>query len=71
MPRKTFLSEWPLEHSIQEAEELAALAKEQGVRTVVGLASRNMPVVLKVRISPRLLDLFVTRTKLTSVFLVG
>ena len=46
--KKDIFVEWPLGNSLQEAEELAALAKEQGVRTVVGLASRNMPVVLKV-----------------------
>lgn len=33
--------EWPLGRTLQEAEELTSLAKERGVRTVVGLQGRK------------------------------
>lgn len=46
--KKDVFVEWPLGNGLQEAEELAALAKKQGVQTVVGLQARNLPIVLKV-----------------------
>ena len=46
--KKDVFVEWPLGESLHEAEELAALAKKQGVRTAVGLQARNLPIVLKV-----------------------
>ena len=48
--KKDIFVEWPLGRTLKEAEELAALAKKQGVRTVIGLQARNSPVVLKVAI---------------------
>lgn len=49
--KKDVFVEWPLGNGLQEAEELAALAKKQGVKTVVGLQARNLPIVLKVSTS--------------------
>lgn len=46
--KKQVFMEWPLGSGLQEAEELAALAKKQGVKTAVGLQARLDPVVLKV-----------------------
>jgi predicted dehydrogenase len=37
--------EWPLGRNLAEAVELAAFAKDRGVRTVIGLQSRATPVV--------------------------
>ena len=36
--------EWPLGYTFQEAEELAQLAKEKGVRTIVGAQGALEPV---------------------------
>lgn len=41
--------EWPLAESAGRAAELAALARDRGGRTVVGLQGRFAPAVLKVR----------------------
>ena len=41
--------EWPLGNGLQEAEELAALAKKQGVKTAVGLQGRFLPSVQKAK----------------------
>lgn len=46
--KKQLFVEWPLGNGLKEAEELAALAKKQGVKTAVGLQSRLSPVVVKV-----------------------
>ena len=46
--KKPVFVEWALGNGIKEAEEMAALAKKQGVKTVVGLQSRLNPVILKV-----------------------
>lgn len=46
---KMVLSEWPLGNGLAEAERLAALARERGVRAVVGLQARSAPVVRYVR----------------------
>ena len=46
---KHVLTEWPLGRNTAEAEELAALARAQGVQTAVGLQSRVSPALLYVR----------------------
>ncbi|HEX6402137.1 MAG TPA: Gfo/Idh/MocA family oxidoreductase [Pseudonocardiaceae bacterium] len=46
---KMVLCEWPLGNGLAEAEELAALARSQGVRTVVGLQARSAPAVRYLR----------------------
>ena len=46
---KDMFVEWPLGNGLAEAKEMAALAKEKGIRTMVGLQGHNMPVALKVR----------------------
>ena len=47
--KKSVFVEWPLGNGLQEAEELAALAKKQGVKTAVGLQSRLVPSVQKAK----------------------
>ena len=46
---KNVYVEWPLGTTTAQAEELAALAKEKGVRTVVGLQSRRSADALHIR----------------------
>lgn len=46
---KDVFSEWPLARNLKEAEELTALAKEKGVRTMVGLQARQNPSILKAK----------------------
>lgn len=46
---KIVLSEWPLANGLAEAEELAGIARRQGVRTAVGLQARSAPVVRYLR----------------------
>jgi len=46
---KAVYCEWPLGNGLQEAEQLAALAKKQGVLAVAGLQARAAPAVLYVR----------------------
>src|SRR5438046_8983409 len=46
---KAVYCEWPLGNGLQEAEQLAALAKQQGVLAVAGLQARAAPSVLYVR----------------------
>jgi predicted dehydrogenase len=46
---KNVYVEWPLGTTTAQAEELAALAKEKGVRTVVGLQSRRSAHALHIR----------------------
>ncbi|EJD49759.1 NAD(P)-binding protein [Auricularia subglabra TFB-10046 SS5] len=46
---KDVFVEWPLGKSLAETVELAQLAKEKGVRTLVGLQSWQSPLVTKVR----------------------
>ena len=46
---KHVLTEWPLGQNTAEAEELAALAREKGVQTAVGLQSRVSPALLYVK----------------------
>lgn len=45
---KDVFVETPLGNGVAEAEEMAALAKEKGVKTIVGYQSRFVPAVLKV-----------------------
>src|SRR2546429_8352358 len=42
---KAVYCEWPLGRDLDEAREVAALAVEQGVRTVVGLQARQAPAI--------------------------
>ena len=42
---KAVYCEWPLGRDLDEAREMAALAAEQGVRTVVGLQARQAPAI--------------------------
>src|SRR5437879_6437163 len=42
---KAVYCEWPLARDLDEARAMAALAAEQGVRTVVGLQARQAPAV--------------------------
>jgi len=46
---KAVYCEWPLGNGLQEAEQLAALAKQQGVLAVAGLQARAAPSVAYVR----------------------
>ena len=46
---KHVYTEWPLGRNTAEAEELAALASEKGVQTVVGLQSRVSPALLYIK----------------------
>lgn len=46
---KAVYCEWPLGGNLAEAEELAALAKSRGIRTLVGLQGRRTPVLQKVK----------------------
>ncbi len=48
--KKDVFVEWPLGRTLAEAEEMAALAKSMGVKTVVGLQARQAPSIRKVRI---------------------
>jgi len=49
--KKDVFSEWPLARNLEEAKELASLAKEAGVRTLVGLQEWQSPLVNKVRMA--------------------
>lgn len=44
--------EWPLGNGVAEADELAKLAKAKGVKNIVGLQTRRVPAILKVRSLP-------------------
>src|SRR5712672_3889894 len=46
---KAVYCEWPLGNGLQEAENLAALAKKKEVLAVVGLQARSAPAVAYVR----------------------
>ena len=46
---KHVYTEWPLGRNTAEAEELAALARDKGVQTAVGLQSRVSPALLYVK----------------------
>lgn len=47
--KKSVFVEWALGNGLQEAEELAALAKKQGVKTAVGLQARLLPSIQKAK----------------------
>ena len=47
--KKSVFIEWPLANGRQEAEELAALAKKQGVKSAVGLQARFLPSIQKAK----------------------
>ncbi|TFB01578.1 Galactose/lactose metabolism regulatory protein GAL80 [Trichoderma ghanense] len=49
LARKQLFVEWPLAASLKEAEELAQLAREANVRTIVGTQFRADPAVRKVK----------------------
>src|SRR5437588_6411626 len=46
---KAVYCEWPLGRDLDDARAMAALATEQGVRTVVGLQARQAPAIELVR----------------------
>ncbi|KAF1844168.1 NAD(P)-binding protein [Cucurbitaria berberidis CBS 394.84] len=46
---KDVFCEWPLARNLAEAEELVQLAKEKGVRTLVGLQARQSPAIIKAK----------------------
>jgi len=46
---KAVYVEWPLAASVPQAQELVSLAKENNVRTIVGLQGRVSPTILKVK----------------------
>ena len=47
--KKDVFVEWPLGATTAQAEEMAALAKKQGVKNIVDLQARVNPVVQKVK----------------------
>ena len=51
--KKNVFVEWPLGVDLKQAEEIAAYAKKQGVKTVVGLQQRLGTAVLKVSLRIR------------------
>ncbi|TVY90117.1 Galactose/lactose metabolism regulatory protein [Lachnellula willkommii] len=46
---KDIFVEWPLAATLSQAEELTALAKEKGVKNIVGVQARVSPLVIKLR----------------------
>ena len=46
---KAVLCEWPLGANLAEAEEMAGLARQRSVKTVVGLQARSDPTILYAR----------------------
>lgn len=46
---KDVFSEWPLARNLNNAEELVQLAKDKGVRTLVGLQARQNPSIIKAK----------------------
>ena len=46
---KDVFVEWPLACNLAEAEELTQLAKEKGVRTMIGLQARQNPSIVKAK----------------------
>lgn len=47
--KKDVFSEWPLARNLEEAEHLTTLARENGVRTLVGLQARQNPSIIKAK----------------------
>ena len=46
---KNIFVEWPLVSNVEDAAELAALAKEKGVKSMVALQGRVSPIYVKVK----------------------
>jgi predicted dehydrogenase len=46
---KDVFIEWPLGKNMDETHEIASLARAKGVRTMVGLQSRGLPALQKVK----------------------
>jgi len=46
---KNVFCEWPLGRDVQEAEEMANLAAQRGVKTAVGLQARSDPAIMHAR----------------------
>lgn len=46
---KDVFVEWPLARNLAEAEELVQLAREKGVKTMIGLQARQSPSILKAK----------------------
>lgn len=46
---KNVFVEWPLASNVEDATELATLAKEKGVKTMVALEGRVSPIYVKVK----------------------
>jgi len=46
---KAVLCEWPLGRTLAEAEEMAALARQRSLPTIVGLQARSAPAILYAR----------------------
>ncbi|CAA9960926.1 NAD-binding Rossmann fold oxidoreductase family protein [Pyrenophora teres f. maculata] len=46
---KDVFCEWPLARNLAEAKELTQLAKEKGVKTMVGLQARQSPSIVKAK----------------------
>ena len=46
---KAVLCEWPLGANLAEAEEMAGLARQRSVKTIVGLQARSDPTILYAR----------------------
>ncbi|HET7380405.1 MAG TPA: Gfo/Idh/MocA family oxidoreductase [Gaiellales bacterium] len=46
---KAVLCEWPLGRTLAEAEEMAALARQRSLTTIVGLQARSAPAILYAR----------------------
>lgn len=46
--KKPFFIEWPAGKNVQETRELAALARQNGARSIVGLQGRHSPTLNKV-----------------------
>ncbi|OZJ01644.1 hypothetical protein BZG36_05440 [Bifiguratus adelaidae] len=46
---KDVFSEWPLGNGLEEAEELAKLARDKGVKTAVTMQARKAPPILKAK----------------------
>ncbi len=42
-------TEWPLGVTLQESQEMADLARAQGVRTLIGLQGRCSPAILRLK----------------------
>ena len=49
LARKDVFVEWPLAATISESEELTALAKEKGVKNIVGVQARSSHLITKLR----------------------